>query len=261
MLYLVNPKSKGKRRMAKKKKRSTAAQRRAAAKARAAKKKKATARKRAAKKAAATRKRRSTASRRRKNPARRKPSRRRSTVARRRTRRRRRNPAKKRRKATNKTYRTRKYTKATQTYSRNPPFTLKNMGKILQRGVIDATGVTAGKVGARFVAGFIPSFGEGIMMNLAKQAVAALGVGFLAGQIVPRDYGRFIMAGALSAPVETGLAMVPVVGDLISGNAELGEAMGYGLPMGQPSYGLPMGHAGEYVQPDAYAGEYVEMYP
>jgi hypothetical protein len=135
---------------------------------------------------------------------------------------------------------------------------MKNMGKILQQGAIDATGVTIGKVGARFVSGFIPSFGEGVFMNLAKQAVAALGVGFLAGQFVPRDFGRFVMAGALSAPVETGLAMIPVVGDLISGNAELGEALGYGLPMGQPSYGLP---AGEYVQPEAMTGEYVEMYP
>ncbi len=146
-------------------------------------------------------------------------------------------------------------------YTRNPPFTLKNMGKILQQGAIDATGVTVGKVGARFVAGFIPAFGEGVMMNLLKQAVAALGVGFLAGQVVPRDFGRFVMAGALSAPVETGLAMIPVVGDLISGNAELGEAMGYGLPMGQPSYGLPMGDMGEYVQPEPVMGEYVEMYP
>ena len=255
-MFLVNPKRKKGRRMARKR-RATAKVRRALAKARAAKKRKAASRKRAAKKAAATRKRR-------RNPTRRKPARRRKTVARRRRRataRRRRNPPRRRRKRptiTSRTTRKGKTTTVRQTYKRNPPFTLRNMGRILQQGAIDATGVTIGKVGARFVSGFIPSFGEGVAMNLVKQAVAALGVSFVAGQFVPRDYGRFIMAGALSAPVETGLAMIPVVGDLISGNAELGEAMGYGLPMGQPSYGLPMG---EYVQPEPVMGEYVEMYP
>lgn len=125
---------------------------------------------------------------------------------------------------------------------------------------MDSTGVLAGKIGARFVSGFIPSFGEGPIMNFAKQGIAALAVGFIGGQFLPRDYSRFLIAGALSAPVETFLQGLPVVGDLVTGNAELGEALGYGLPMGEGAeYGLPIG---EYVQPEAAPmGEYVEMYP
>jgi hypothetical protein len=148
-------------------------------------------------------------------------------------------------------------------YTRNPRITLKNMGKVLQQGLVDSTGVLAGKIGARFIAGFIPSFGEGAVMNFAKQGIAALAVGFIGGQFLPRDYSRFLIAGALSAPVETFLQGLPVVGDLVTGNAELGEALGYGLPMGEGAdYGLPIGEVGEYVQPEmAPMGEYVEMYP
>lgn len=256
MKFLVNPKRKG-RRMARKKK-ATPAQRRALKKARAALKRKRNARKRAGRKAAATRKRKTTAKKRtykrrassttaRKNSPKR---RRKRTVAKRRTRKKaRRNPRRRRIKGVRQVRR--------KVYTRNPPITLKNMGKVLQQGLIDATGVTAGKVGARFVAGFIPSFGEGAVMNFAKQGIAALAVGFIGGQFLPRDYSRFLIAGALSAPVETFLQGLPVVGDLVTGHAELGEAMGYGLPIGEgPEYDLPIG---EYVQPEI--GEYVEMYP
>lgn len=145
-------------------------------------------------------------------------------------------------------------------YTRNPPITIKNMGKILQQGLVDASGVVAGKVGARFVSGFIPSFGEGAIMNFAKQGIAALAVGFVGGQFLPREYSRFLIAGALSAPVETFLQGLPVVGDLVTGHAELGEAMGYGLPIGeyvQPE-GIEMGEGPDYGLP---MGEYVEMYP
>lgn len=254
-MFLVNPKRKGKRRMAKKKKsKATPAQRRALKKARAALARKKAARKRAGRKAAAARKKKSTKrATARKNPTKR---RRKSTVAKRRTKaRRRRNPRRRPIKGVRQIRR--------KVYTRNPPVTLKNMGQILRQGLIDSSGVVAGKVGARFVAGFIPSFGEGPIMNFAKQGVAALAVGFVGGQVLPREYARFMIAGALAAPMETFLQGLPVVGDLVSGNAELGEAMGYGLPMGEgPDWGLPMG---EYVQPqmspNGNMGEYVEMYP
>lgn len=259
MRYLVNPKRKGKRRMARKRSKATPAQRRALKKARAALKKKRNARKRAGRKAAATRKRK-TASRkrsykRRKNPARkrstnRKP--RRKTVARRRRTTRRRNPRRRKIKGVRQIRR--------KVYTRNPPITLKNMGKVLQQGLVDASGVVVGKVGARFVSGFIPSFGEGAIMNFIKQGTAALAVGFVGGQFLPREYSRFLIAGALSAPVETFLQGLPVVGDLVTGQVELGEAMGYGLPIGeyvQPE-GIEMGEGPEYGLP---MGEYVEMYP
>ena len=259
MLFLVNPKQKGKRRMARKKSKATPAQRRALKKARAALAKKRNTRKRAGKKAAATRRKRTTVKKRtykrrastaRKNTPKRRRTR---TVAKRRTKRRtaRRNPARRRIKGVRRIRR--------KIYTRNPPVTLKNMGKVLQQGLFDATGVLAGKVSARFVSGFIPSFGEGPIMNFAKQGIAALAVGFIGGQFLPRDYSRFLIAGALSAPVETFLQGLPVVGDLVSGQAELGEAMGYGLPMGEGAdYDLPIG---EYVQPEiAPMGEYVEQY-
>ncbi len=254
MLFLVNPKRKGGRMAGRK--RATPAQRRALKKARAAKAAKARRRSTAGRKAAATRRRKTSARRttkRRRNPS--TPKRRKTPVA---ARRRRRSPARRNRARRAPTGFKRVRRQTFKRSMRNPAWTLKNMGKILQQGVIDASGVVLGKAGARIVSGFIPIGGEG-MMNIAKQAIAAIGVGFIGGQFMPRDYSRFLIAGALAAPVETFLTGIPVIGPALTGEGELGEYLGFGeapgLPIGEAP-GLPIG---EYVQPGM--GEYVEQYP
>ena len=243
MLWMVNPKRKG-RKTVKRKKRATPAQLRALAKARRAKKAKAAGRKRAGKKAATTRKRRKTTTKRRRKATttKRRTTRRKTTVKRKRATKRR-SP---RRKARRKTYR------------RNAPrgFSVRGITRQLQQGVMDALGIEAGKVSANFVSGFIP-FGPATMLgNVAKASVSAVVVGVAFRQFLGPQWGRMAMAGALLSPLEALLANVPVVGPLVQGGS-LGE---YSLPIGE--YNLPIG---EYVQPEQYQdanmGSYVESYP
>lgn len=245
MLYLINPKRKGGR-MAARKKRATPAQLRALAKARRAKKAKAASRSRAAKKAARTRKRKTTPRRRttkKRTTTRRKPVARKRTTRRRTTRRR--SPRRGARRVRRRTY------------ARNPRFTVRGVFRQLQQGAIDASGVVVGKAATRMVAQMIPFGGQGIAA-LAKQGLSAVVVGMVASRFMGAQFGRFVLAGGLAAPVETFLQGLPVIGPAISGGAALGEYLGVAA--------LPIG---EYVEEgtlppadiaDAAIGEYVEMY-
>jgi hypothetical protein len=139
-------------------------------------------------------------------------------------------------------------------YRKNPAFSMRGAIRDLQNGAMNAGMVIIGKTGARVVANFLPLPKEGIM-NYVTQIVAALATGMVARQFVGAKQAEFIVAGALSAPVETLLKGVPVIGGFLSDDAlMMGEylaagGMGeYQLPVGE--YDLPVGEypMGEYVQ-------------
>lgn len=133
----------------------------------------------------------------------------------------------------------------------NPRFTIRNMGRILQQGAMDAAAVVGGKAVTRMIANFIPLPTEGMFMVFAKQAVSAIGAGMVAQQFLTARTASFVLAGGLAAPVESLLAQVPVIGDFLGDDfLELGEAAG--LPIGEAA-GLPIG---EY--PEVEVGEYPE---
>lgn len=250
MLYLVNPKRKGGRMAARRKKRATPAQLRALAKARRAKKAKTASRKRVGRKAAATRKRKSTT--RRKTTTRRKPVARKRTTRRTTKRRlpRRRSGARRGRSLTFRPVRGKVYTK-------NPRFTMRGIGRTLQQGAIDASGVVVGKAATRMVSNMIPFGGTGAIA-LLKQALSAVAVGMVASRFINPSYARFVLAGGLAAPVETFLQGLPIIGPAISGGEQLGEYLGIApLPIGEY-----IQEGSQYPQDvaDVAMGEYVEYY-
>lgn len=245
MLYLVNPqrkrtKPKGKRmatkRKAKRSRKQIAAARRNIKKAQAARRKKAGTRKRSTKRRASTARRKTST--RRKPVARKRSTRRKST-------RRRRSPAKRRR---SKSISFRRIKGSV--YKRNPRFSVRNMGKLLRQGVTDAAGVVVGKAATRMVANFIPLDKSNPVMNFAVQAVSAIGVSIVAGNVVSPNMAKMILAGGFAAPVESFLSGIPVIGPA------LGDVDPF-LPYGDVDPFLPYGSYPEWDQMGAYPEEVV----
>lgn len=85
----------------------------------------------------------------------------------------------------------------------NPPGGLKGIFGQLQQGAIDATYIVAGKAASRIIAGFIPIGAGGVAVNLAVQAAAAVGAGWVGSQFLGRDAARLMLAGGLSGVIET----------------------------------------------------------
>jgi hypothetical protein len=84
----------------------------------------------------------------------------------------------------------------------------------LRTGIKDAAGVVVGKAGARILPTLVPGIPKTGPMGLAVQAAAALALGFVADQVASRDTARMVLAGALSAPLETAAVAynVPLLG-------------------------------------------------
>lgn len=72
----------------------------------------------------------------------------------------------------------------------------------LQQGAIDAGFIVAGKAASRIIAGFIPVGAGGMAINLAVQAAAALGAGYV-GRFISPNASRMMLAGGLAGVVET----------------------------------------------------------
>lgn len=119
------------------------------------------------------------------------------------TRRRRRTVAAKRRRAPSRRRRS-------STRRRNPA--VLNM---LKQGLGDAAGVVAGKALARMLPTMIPQLPKVGPVGLAVQAAGAVLIGFAADALkLPRDFARALLAGGLSAPLETAAVAyrVPILG-------------------------------------------------
>ena len=115
-------------------------------------------------------------------------------------------------------------------YRRNP--NLKKMAGgftgMLMQGGIDTIQVTLGKVAARTVPTLakIPTAGP---MGLVVQGVVAVLIGFVGHNFINRNAGKMMLAGALSAPVESIIkqANIPFISSGLGEEPEIMEIGAY----------------------------------
>ncbi len=84
----------------------------------------------------------------------------------------------------------------------NPPRGFGGIVGQLMNGVQDAAWIVGGKAASRIIAGFIPIGAGGMAVNLAIQAAAALGAGYV-GRFISPNASRMMLAGGLAGVVET----------------------------------------------------------
>lgn len=148
----------------------------------------------------------------------------------------------------------------------NPPAGLspKNIGKTLLQGAKDASGVLLGKAAARAVPQYfkLPQAG---LAGLGIQLGVAIAAGLAAHKFVNRDYGRFVLAGGISAPMETFIVAknIPFLAPALSPGTGMVALAGYAgyynaLPAPRPmaSYARTQG-----LQAYAGAGARAPMNP
>lgn len=117
-------------------------------------------------------------------------------------------------------------------YRRNPKFRLPTMQgaiKTLQQGVFDAAGVVGGKAVTRIVANLLPFPKEGVM-NIVTQAIAALITGMAASVAFPPQIARMAVAGGLSAPIETLMKGLPIIGPALGDDDLVLGEIGWDVP-------------------------------
>jgi hypothetical protein len=92
-------------------------------------------------------------------------------------------------------------TRRRRTYRRNPP--RGQLARQLTDGAMHAVSIVGGKAAVGIVSGLLPatlpSTGVG---GMAVKAGTAIAVGLVAGQFLPRDVADYVLAGALSKPIE-----------------------------------------------------------
>lgn len=114
-------------------------------------------------------------------------------------------------------------------YARNPKFSVKNMLRTVQDGLIGGAEITVGEAMARALPRMVglPATGNlGLATQAAVGIVAAI-VLPMAG--VPREHAAMIAAGAFSAPIKT-LAVahqVPFIGDALNPVSTQSDVRGY----------------------------------
>lgn len=107
---------------------------------------------------------------------------------------------------------------------------------MLKTGIGDAAGVVAGKALARMVPTMVPQLPKTGPLGLAVQAATAVLVGWAASDVLrlPRDVARSLLAGGLSAPLETAAVAyrIPILGpalDPVAQVAAIANATGGGV--------------------------------
>ncbi len=132
-------------------------------------------------------------------------------------------------------------------YRRNPARRL-DVVKMLTRGTTMAAQVLIGKAATRAVPDLM-NLPKGGNTGLAVQVATALGVGFIAQQFLSAGAAAAILAGGLTAPVETLIhnANIPYLSQYLSPNGE-GVVAGY-VPRHRPLAGYVQ--RGGDVPPDS----------
>lgn len=137
----------------------------------------------------------------------------------------------------------------------NPPkLSFRNVTKDLMQGSIDAALILVGKATTRMVPAMIPNVPRQGNMGLAMQALTAVGVALLAQQFLKPAQAKMILAGGLTAPVETLVVSldVPFLADAlapVTADQQLSAYMGAYV---QPEIQLEAGQdIGAYVQEGA----------
>ncbi|MCH7889893.1 MAG: hypothetical protein IH921_00175 [Gemmatimonadetes bacterium] len=89
----------------------------------------------------------------------------------------------------------------------NPPrrgkFTVRKITRSLTTGAMDALLVIVGKAGARTIPAMLPNLPKEGNMGLAIQALTAVVLGLGAEMVLSPAQAKIILAGALTAPIET----------------------------------------------------------
>lgn len=104
--------------------------------------------------------------------------------------------------------------------------------KSVTDGAMGAAQTLVGKVGVRMASGYLPMLPKVGAAGLAAEAAVALAVGIVADMVLGKAAGRFVLAGALAAPLETAIvaANVPFLSEALSPGASsqaLGRYAGY----------------------------------
>lgn len=137
---------------------------------------------------------------------------------------------------------------------RNPPrmgkFSVQKITRDLAQGAGDAALILIGKAGTRVIPSMLPNLPKEGNVGLAVQALTAVVLGMLAGMVVKPAQAKMILAGGLTAPVETlVVAMdVPFLAEALSPTTaaqEVGAYYGYVQPDRQLEAGVDIG---AYVQ-------------
>lgn len=148
-------------------------------------------------------------------------------------------------------------------YRRNPRLRLSPRGVVntLVRGVGNTLAVTGGKVASRALLSQMsqlmnrtdPVKAEEMRNNVAWQVGSALLVGVIAEMVLPAAMRPFVVAGSLSAPVESFLARqnIPVVSEALSGvgQARFRVVPGAARDLTLGSYARPRASLGSYARP------------
>lgn len=140
---------------------------------------------------------------------------------------------------------------------RNPPRrrgfpTVQKMTRDLTQGAMDAALILVGKAGARTIPAMLPNLPKEGNMGLAVQALVAVAVGLAADMVMRPGQAKMVMAGGLTAPVETLVVSlnIPFLADAlapVTAEQQLSAYYGYVQP---PM--LPAGDSmGAYVQEGA----------
>lgn len=114
---------------------------------------------------------------------------------------------------------------ARRSYRRNPA--RPDVVKMLTRGTVTATQVLLGKAAARAVPDML-NLPKGGNQGLAVQVATALGVGYVAAMFFTQTTAAAILAGGLTAPIETLIvqAQLPYLSQYLSPNGS-GVVAGY----------------------------------
>lgn len=102
----------------------------------------------------------------------------------------------------------------------------------LVEGAKGAGAVVIGKAAGRTIANMLPLPKDTVVGSIGAQLASALLLGMVGRRFLPANIANYVFVGALTAPVETGLKMIPGVSGF------LGEDPF--LPIGENPF-LPMG--------------------
>lgn len=150
---------------------------------------------------------------------------------------------------------TRKAASRRRTYRRNPR--QPDVVKMFMAGTMTAGQVLIGKAAARAVPDMMDLPKEG-NTGLAVQAAVAIAVGFVADMFLPKAVAASMLAGGLTAPLETMIQVwnVPWLADYLSATSAQEGVGAYVLATPPPLKALGsypnFGRVGAYVEEDEY---------
>ncbi len=150
--------------------------------------------------------------------------------------------------------------RARRSMRRNPPrFTIRNITKQITDGAMDATLVLTGKAATRTIPlmANLPKDGN---IGLAVQALTAVVVGMLAQRVVSPSRARMVLAGGLTAPLETLIVSynVPFLAPALQPVESDAQLSAYNM-YGYVAPAIPAGAGngvGGYVNQDPGLGQY-----